>query len=136
MKILIVDDSPGILDALEGAIDSILPAAEVYAAPDVASARKLLHAVKPDIVFLDMVLAQGPSGLNLVPEIAMLGHECHAFVLTGLPREHPDVVTALSLGAFGYLRKPIRRAALLAALQELEAETTPGPAPFGALHGS
>ena len=135
MKILIVDDSPGIVETLRQTLESILPAAEVLAAPDVTSARKLLHDAKPDIVLLDLMLAHGPTGTNLVPDIAKLDHECHAIILTGLPREHPEVVTALSLGAFGYVRKPIRRAALLDAFRELEAETSERPQPFGSLSG-
>lgn len=42
---------------------------------------------------------------------------------TARPREHPEVVEALGLGAYAYLAKPLRRGAIEEILQRIEGDS-------------
>jgi DNA-binding response OmpR family regulator len=123
LRVLIVDDSPTIVAQLDRVLSEVVPDAEVYAAPDVASARELFLAHKPNVVFLDVMLGNGHNGVQLLPALAKADWETHAVVTSALPRDHPDVIAMFSHGALCYMQKPVRRASVMAVLHELESET-------------
>lgn len=83
----------------------------------------------PDVVFLDMMLdltrtgePGGSTGLLALNTILLAKPDARVVLVTALPRDHPDVLEAVSLGAYAHLEKPLRSDAVRAVLQRIEAE--------------
>lgn len=114
---LIVDDSPTVRRAVAAAVRATRKVDEVHEAGDPAAAMELFEANKPDVVFLDMMLAgdaardpdgESAKGLTVLRSMLASRPETHVVVITGLPSSQPDVVDAISLGAIAALRKPVK----------------------------
>jgi DNA-binding NarL/FixJ family response regulator len=115
MKILVVDDHPMMADALRQALLTLERAADVICVGDLASALEATASERFDLALLDLGL----------PDCA--GHEG----LARLRQERPDVpvvvvsgtthreaiVSALDLGAMGFIPKTASRDALLNAVR-------------------
>lgn len=102
---------------------------DIAEAKDLDEALAAFGASRPDVVFLDMMLdlhARGESGgsTGLVALQAMLDEQPGARVVlvTALPSDHPDVVSAISMGAFAFLSKPVRGDDVRRVLGSVEAE--------------
>lgn len=121
---LVVDDSPTIRLSLVAA----LRAAHAGGPVEVTEASTEREAVERflggsyDVVFLDMMLGGARSALDVLRAILAARPEAKVVLVTGLDREHPDVVEAVSLGAFSYVRKPVRVAEIREAIEEIAAE--------------
>lgn len=123
MRILVVEDSATVRIALRSALRNLegVPP-EVTEAPDAPTARALFDDVDPEVVFLDMVLGN-ERGVDLLHWFLERRPAVCVILLTGLEREHPDVQLAISDGAFGYVRKPVRRDAVRNVLATRENES-------------
>lgn len=115
---LIVDDSPTarrlVVAAVRAAHKGVL---EFHEAGDPQSAMQIFEESKPDVVFLDMMLAgddvRAPDevparGVGVLRSMLEMRPEASIVVVTGLPPSQPDVVDAISLGAVAALRKPVK----------------------------
>lgn len=122
MNVLIVDDSPLVCATLSRIMERLSPGVNVTSAPDVISARAAFRLESPDLVFLDMVLADGGSGLAFLPDAQAARHPTRLVLLTGRSREDPEVVSAISQGAYGYVRKPVRVEEIQSLLTLIEQE--------------
>ena len=102
-KVLIVDDHPAVREGLAVRIAS-QPDLEVCGqAADTAEAVKLLEAVRPDVVVVDIRLETG-SGLDLVERINARDESIGILVWSN----YPDTIyaqRALCAGALGYINK-------------------------------
>lgn len=128
--VLLVDDSATGRLRLRRAIEAALPDPTFH---DAATAEEgLAHFLRGgiDIVFLDMLLDPGRStehpleadkALSLMRRILGERPDMPVVLVTALPRQHPDVIRAMSLGAAAYLEKSIDRESVAAALQRLGA---------------
>jgi two-component system, chemotaxis family, chemotaxis protein CheY len=124
VKCLVVDDSETVRMMVTNQIQRAKESHEVLEAADGATALDLFLEQSPDVVFLDMGLGgQGPGGLDLVRRMLAERPGTNIILVTALAQEHPDVLQALSLGAFGYLRKPVRASQIQSALHDIEDET-------------
>lgn len=120
---LVVDDSRTIRLALCAALRQAVPAGAdlVEAATDEEALRHFLD--RPfQVTFLDMVLHDAGTSIHLLRQMLSARPEARIVVVTGLDREHPDVVSAISEGAFAYVRKPIRVDEIRQVLSLLDAE--------------
>lgn len=124
LRILVIDDSETIVRQLDRVLKTLVPAAEVYAAPDISAGRLLFEKHRPGLVFLDMNLPGNP-GKQFMSVHAKAAHESAVIVMTALPRDHPDVQTTFSHGAVAYLPKPLRRADVESLLRELDSGAVP-----------
>jgi DNA-binding NtrC family response regulator len=102
---------------------------EIAEAQDLDEALNAFETHRPEVVFLDMMLdlqTRGESGgsTGLVALQAMLEEQAGARVVlvTALPQDHPDVVSAISMGAFAFLNKPVRTEEVRRVLSAVEAE--------------
>ena len=126
LKILIVEDQLLIAKQLE----FIVTAAGhhvVGTAFDAARACALAESTRPDIVFLDINLADGASGLDVAGVIA---ETCQAYVIfttANRRRLPPDYC-----GAVGVVEKPFTRAGLLSALHFIVSRIDEGNAAVAA----
>ena len=115
-SLLIVDDEPGILSSLRGALGR--EGYQVEAAASLAQARDRLREAF-DIVLLDVAFPVG-SGLDLLPEIIAGAPETMVIMMSG----HASLETAVRatrLGAYDFLEKPIALDHLLVVLRNASA---------------
>jgi len=110
LRILIVDDSEVIRDTMENHLADAGYSVESAGGMHEAL---LLHAKKQFDLFLIDVVMPDVNGLTLLKELRVYDNTCEAIMVTG-HESIDDAATAMELGAFGYLRKPVRRDELLA----------------------
>jgi len=108
-KILIIDDEESIRFTLKTFLSE--PGYRVETADDYFHALEWISAVHPDLIFADILLGEH-NGIDLLREIKRRGLLCPVVMITG----HPNIDTAaeaVRLGAFDYLPKPVKKAAVL-----------------------
>lgn len=118
---LIVDDDPAFTRVLARAMTR--RGFEVQVARDVASALTLAQQQPPDLATVDLKM-EGPSGLNLIPQLKQINPEIRILVLTGYA-SIATTVEAIKAGAHNYLPKPADADQILRALETREDAATP-----------
>ena len=104
-KILIVDDDSKMRELVRLNFES---QHQVFEAENGAALQKCFTQDQPDVVLLDVNLGEGPTGLELLPQIKRRWPESEVIVLTGNVEEHEVLswaVEATKRGAFNFLRK-------------------------------
>jgi DNA-binding NarL/FixJ family response regulator len=118
MKILIVDDHPLILHALEQVLPQLDRRVEVLCAPDRTQTLRLL-ARHPDcaLVLLDLTLP-GARGLDLLAELRR-DRPLLPIVVLSATHDSATVSAAIAAGARGFIAKTASPMALLDAIQTI-----------------
>jgi DNA-binding NarL/FixJ family response regulator len=112
--VMVVDDHPIWRDAV--ARDLADDGFDVVATADgVAAARRRAAVVKPDVVLMDMQLADG-TGVQATTEVLAVSPSSRVLVLSASD-ERDDVLDAVKAGATGYLVKSASKAELCEAVQ-------------------
>jgi len=101
--ILVVDDEQGILELVQ---DLLSPDYLVDTATNVKEAQARLQNGSYDLVLTDMVMPE-IAGMELVKYVRLHHPDIPVIVFTGYAN-FQDAVTAVKLGAFDYLPKPIQ----------------------------
>ena len=116
--ILIVDDHPLFLEALQRAIASVLPAAKTVEASSIDAAKKVLQSeLSIDIVLLDLALP-GTRGFDGLLELRTLYPKIPIVVVSAL--EDPRIVQdVMSYGASGFISKSASREEIGASLKDV-----------------
>jgi DNA-binding NarL/FixJ family response regulator len=115
MKVLLVDDHPLILTALQTVIERIEHEVEVLGAGSAAAARELLHADPGiDLVLLDLALGDA-DGFDLLAELRA-GWPAVPVVVVSASERASDVIRSIDLGAMGFVPKSSSHAELSEAL--------------------
>lgn len=123
-RYLLVDDSPTIRLTLAAAIRNAHKGlTDIIEAGDVATAIKAFTDKKPDVVFLDLMLPGGGSGIDALRAMLEMRPDVKVILITGLPQDHPTVVEGISSGAFAYLAKPARTETVRKILNDIESES-------------
>lgn len=118
-----VDDSPTIRLTLKAAIQNAVKSnPRVVEAVDAHSAIDQFFLHNPSVVFLDMMLGQGAGGLDVLNVMLREKPDTRVVLVTALPQSHPDVVAAISLGAFAHIGKPVRTDEVKKVLDLIETE--------------
>jgi len=121
MRILVVDDDPGICDSLERALRR-----EDYAVTIARDGEEALHAVdaqSPDAVILDVSMPK-LDGLSVCRRLRAAGSRVPILVLTAR-HSLGDKVAGLDAGADDYLAKPFALEELLARLRAIMRRAAP-----------
>jgi two-component system, OmpR family, response regulator MprA len=131
MKVLVVDDEPAVLVALERALR--LERYEVELARDGVEALEVLAAGSPDAIVLDVAMP-GVDGLEVCRRLRAAGDRTPVLMLTARDAID-DRVAGLDAGADDYLVKPFALRELQARLRSLlrRADPSVGPLRFGDL---
>lgn len=108
-SILVVDDDPGILTAIDQALST--HEYDVLTAADGREAVDLYQRIQPDLILLDLMMPH-MDGLEVCRRIRAVG--VTPIIILSVKGSEADIVTALDLGADDYLVKPFRLAELLA----------------------
>jgi DNA-binding NarL/FixJ family response regulator len=116
VKILVVDDHPLILEALQHLLRQLDSEVELYAACS-AEAGRLLVAAHQDaaLLLLDLNLP-GVRGLELLTELREAYPTVPVVVISGSDH-HEDIVKAIDLGAMGFIPKHSDNSVMLQALK-------------------
>ncbi len=115
-KISIIDDDPGVLDAL-----SVLLSSKGYEVAQHASAKSFLDAQYISGVVVSDVRMPEMTGLDLLHEMKTRMDPRPIIILTG----HGDIemaVQAVRLGAFEFFEKPFKHDKLLETIERAETE--------------
>src|SRR5215472_2154241 len=107
--ILLVDDDPGILVAVQQAL--VAHGYEVTTATNGSDALAAFERKPPDLILLDLLLPKC-DGLEVCQYI--LGQSPTPIIVLSIKGSEADIVSVLELGVDDYLVKPFRLAELLA----------------------
>jgi DNA-binding NarL/FixJ family response regulator len=115
MKLLLVDDHPLILSALQSVILAIRPGVQVVTAGSAQAARQTLKADADfDLVFLDLQLGDA-DGFDVLVEFRTTYPAVPVVVVSASDRQ-ADVIRAVDAGAMGFVPKRFSNEALYDAL--------------------
>ncbi len=116
MKVLLVDDHPLILTALQAVIGGLGDDVEVVNAASAAEARRALAAAADfDLVLLDLQLGDADC-FDLLAELRQR-HPALPVVVVSASDRASDVIRAIDLGAMGYVPKRASNDTLVEALR-------------------
>jgi DNA-binding response OmpR family regulator len=123
LRVLIVEDEALLAMELEGLVEDAGHEVVGWATSS-KRARELVDTVEADLAFVDMHLADGPTGADVAAYIQKQKSSMVVF-LTANPRRVPEDF----VGAVGVIAKPYTMNGLMAALRYLqEGVRTPPPA--------
>lgn len=115
IRIMLIDDHRSVLWGLEKLIEGEKPKMEVIGiATNSADALKLLAAITPDVIMIDLDL-NGESGVNLIPNLIKLS-QAKVLVLTGT-RDITVRDNAMLAGARGIVEKGDTAETILKAIE-------------------
>jgi len=116
-RVLIVDDHPLFVEALQRAIVGAFPDTVTREAISIAEAKTVLDGASFDVILLDLALP-GTRGLEGLLELRRLHPKLPIVVVSALedPRIVQDVMT---YGAAGFISKSADRAEIAAALKDV-----------------
>lgn len=116
MRVLLIDDHPLILTALQGVVSGLAQGTQVFSAGSAAQARDQLRTVADlDLVLLDLTLGDA-DGFELLVEMRR-EYPLVPVVVVSASENAGDVVRALDLGAMGFVPKRASNQALVEALR-------------------
>lgn len=114
-SLLVVDDTPNTLELLQRKLTS--QGYQVYTAPDVAQAIKILESTPVDLVITDLKMPK-VSGLDLVRHIRENLKDTEVMMITGYATIE-GAVKAIKVGAEEYLPKPFTDEELFSAVRRV-----------------
>ena len=104
-RILIVDDEESIRFTFECFLTE--EGYEVVTAKNYGEAIGMIETTAFDMMYADIILGGGKTGLDVIREARERGVTCPVVVITGAPTVE-TAVEAARLGVFDYIPKPIR----------------------------
>ena len=118
MKVLLIDDHPLIVSALQSVISGLVAGASVVTATSADAARRVLAAdAAIDLVLLDLHLGDA-DGFDLLSELRA-AYPALAIVVVSASDRHGDVMRAIDLGAMGFVPKRASAEMLAEALRRV-----------------
>jgi DNA-binding response OmpR family regulator len=117
-KILVVDDEPNIIMAVEYTLRK--NGYEVFIARDGEEAIALAEKLEPDLVILDIMMPKvdGYEVLQHLKQHKTLKETTQTVIISAKQKES-DVDKAMTLGAKAYIKKPFSMKKLLSTVSEL-----------------
>ncbi len=118
IRVAIVEDNPGILNALEEVLklDDNYEWAGSYATAEIAI--KEIPETLPDVVLMDINLGAGLNGIECVKKLKPLQPSV-LYLMCTVYEEDDKIFDALKAGASGYILKKTQPTKLLEAIKEL-----------------
>lgn len=115
IRVLIADDHPLMRKGLADILDGIDDIQVVGAAEDGAAALALTHAVRPDIVLMDISMP-GMDGIEATQKLVEMDTGARVVMLTSYS-EQEKITQALAAGAVSYLTKDAPPEAVIRAIR-------------------
>ena len=117
IQIVIVDDHTLFREGVRLILEPEPDLAVVGEAATVGEALPLIHGKRPDLVLLDLRLAQA-RGIDLLSQLVASSGAPRVLIVTAFPEE-ADIAEAVRLGATGVVLKDATRDTLLAAIRSV-----------------
>jgi DNA-binding NarL/FixJ family response regulator len=117
IRIVIVDDHTLFREGVRLILEPEPDLAVVGEAATVGEALPLIHGKRPDLVLLDLRLAQA-RGIDLLSQLVASSGVPRVLIVTAFPEE-ADIAEAVRLGATGVVLKDATRDTLLAAIRSV-----------------
>jgi two-component system chemotaxis response regulator CheY len=117
LKLLVVDDSLVVRNAIARSIDGGGAITEVLRAEDGRQAVALFQAHRPQLVTMDLTMPN-LDGLAAIAEIRAIEPEASILVISAL-NSHRVALDAIQRGACGFLTKPFTEREVSEALDQL-----------------
>ncbi|MCX7661069.1 MAG: response regulator [Candidatus Omnitrophica bacterium] len=117
-KVLIVDDEEILLNNLKSYLER-----KGYIVECILNGEDGLELIKEkdfDILLLDLHLKEGPSGLEVLKLALKIKPELKVVVFTGYGQDKDIEETCFSLGAKGFLKKPLSLSQLKEELERIK----------------
>jgi two-component system response regulator NreC len=122
IEVMVADDHAVVRDSLRYVLEAEPDLAVVGEAGDLADTERVLRAIRPGVLLLDLLMG-GDSSLPALPRLLEASPSTAVVVLT--METHPLVARdALRRGATGYVSKQAERVELVAAVRFAAARTT------------
>lgn len=109
-RILVIDDEESIRFTLDAFLSD--EGYEVTTASNYDEAISCINTSAFDLIFADILLPDGKTGLDILKEIKHRGLPCLCVIITGIP-EVRTASEAVRLGAFDYIAKPVVQETLI-----------------------
>ena len=116
MKVLVIEDDQGIVEAISLAFQIRWPEAKLISTHLGGKGVAMVESESPDVVILDLGLAD-ISGFEVLQQIRLFS-DVAVLILT-VRAEEADVVKGLEWGADDYMTKPFRQLELLSRVRAL-----------------
>jgi two-component system LytT family response regulator len=117
IKAVIIDDVEKARSALKSDIKTYCPNVQIIGEADgVESGLQLINSVTPDVIFLDIRMADG-SGFDLIAKIRQQGSIPFQIIFTTAYDEY--AIKAFKFSAIDYLLKPVDHEDLIQAVQKI-----------------
>jgi two-component system KDP operon response regulator KdpE len=126
MKVVVVDDSPEIIEVVTLCFQLRWGSAEVFPAGNGNQGLELVEKENPDLVILDIGLPD-MDGFEVLREIRRFSHV--PVVMLTVKSEDTDIAKGLELGADDYVTKPFSHIELLARVQAVMRRARGAPTP-------
>jgi len=117
LTVFLLDDHDIVRKGVRALLESAGDVEIVGEASTLSDARRLVPALAPDVLVLDVELPDG-SGLDLCRDLKTLSPATRALVLTSVESEQ-TIVAAMKSGAVGYLLKQVEGTSLLSAVRTI-----------------
>jgi two-component system, chemotaxis family, chemotaxis protein CheY len=127
--VLVVDDSHVVRTVIRDHLER-LGAAEVVLAATAQEALQRYEAHRPRIILLDITMPEVP-GTRVAHHILRQDPHAKVVIMTAMSRDADLVESAISGGAYEYLRKPVRQSDLAALFARIRSEEAALPARWG-----
>lgn len=121
-RVLIVDDAAAIRHLLKAHLAALAPHVQTDEADTSAEGLRRFFEGDHDLTFLDGVFKDGTSSTHILGKMLEARPEARVVLTTSRPRDHPDVMEALGIGAYAYLAKPLQRHEVEEILQRIESD--------------
>ncbi|MBV9493213.1 MAG: response regulator [Acidobacteria bacterium] len=125
MRLLIVDDSLVVRDAIQRSVDKGT-ISDVYRAENGEEAVSIFSREKPEMVTMDLTLPR-LDGLGAIRQIRSIAPRTSILVISAL-NSHKTAMEAIALGACGFLTKPFTQREIAEALDQLAVHASAGQA--------
>jgi len=114
MKILVIEDSPAIVETISLALEMRWPEAKIISTALGENGVKMVETQSPDAVILDLGLPDS-SGYDVLKRIRLFS-QVPVLILT-VRADESDIVKGLEWGADDYMIKPFKQLELLSRLK-------------------
>jgi two-component system, OmpR family, response regulator VicR len=114
MKILVIEDTPGIVETITLALEMLWPDAKVISTARGEQGIDMVEKESPDVIILDLGLPD-ISGYEVLKRIRLFS-DIPILILT-VRAEELDIVKGLEWGADDYMIKPFKQLELLARIR-------------------
>jgi len=123
MRVLVVDDDPGLREAFAGAVRATADMAVVGSVGTLSEGRRVLLEMRPDVLLVDLGLPDG-DGIELIRLASGSVPDCDVMVVTIFGDEQ-HVLASIEAGATGYLLKDATEPEIVEQIRVLRAGGSP-----------